>query len=538
MQDPKQLEPICLEKASWSEAKKDRALLGLLLFLAILIRAWMVYNTEVPARDSIGYIRYALEFEKMGYGEVLNKNHQHPGYPLTILAVSWPVRHFLGATDASTMQLSAQLASSLAGVLLVIPMFFLGKALWDRQIGFWAALLFQVLPVSGQLLSDGLSEPLFLLLSATALLFAVQAVRDFATWRFAVSGAFIGLAYFTRPEAALLLFAIAGTLALMQLLPRWQRPWRRTLRCASCLAVAALVTGSLYFAVTHRFTNKPSVHIIIRGDTSALQKADAGTGAAPRPLLASLFAGFFKPSDTLSEQLVKSVQTLAVELAQGFYFYLWLPALLGLWSHRGTWKQTPAAWVLIGICLLQTLVVLALALKVSYISDRHIMIVVLCGSYVVAAGLLDLGARLATRLGRQRSQIVLALFLGVIASALPKTLQPLHGNRAGHHEAGRWLAEKIRPGDVIIDDHCWAHYYAGQVFLEGIDQKPAAGYLPVRYVVISRSRDPEIAQQRDALEENLRSEHGQIVFHWPRETAADAAKVIVYAVPLSPIGAN
>ena len=66
-----------------------------------------MWNTEVLARDSVTYINYALEIEQKPWGEVLLKNHQHPGYPLAIWAVSLPVRHYLGPADSFTMQLSA-----------------------------------------------------------------------------------------------------------------------------------------------------------------------------------------------------------------------------------------------------------------------------------------------------------------------------------------------------------------------------------------------------------------------------------------------
>ena len=65
------------------------------------------------------------------------------------------------------MQLSAQLASNLAALLLIFPMYFLGRFFFERRVAFWGTLLYQYLPVSGQHLSDGVSEALFLLLTST-----------------------------------------------------------------------------------------------------------------------------------------------------------------------------------------------------------------------------------------------------------------------------------------------------------------------------------------------------------------------------------
>ena len=66
-------------------------------------------------------------------------------------------------------------AETIAPWLLVIPMFYLGKALFNRGVGFGASLLFQCLPVSARATTDALSEGLFLLLATTALLCAVVA---------------------------------------------------------------------------------------------------------------------------------------------------------------------------------------------------------------------------------------------------------------------------------------------------------------------------------------------------------------------------
>src|SRR5262249_29513150 len=130
-------------QAGWSECGRGLGLLVLLIALAAGLRAWTLTHTEVTARDSIRFLPYALQLEEKPLAKVLRDNHQHPGYATLVMLVSWPVRHWAGATDSQTMQLSAQLASSLAGVLLVVPLFYLGKFFFNRRIGFWATAVFQ-----------------------------------------------------------------------------------------------------------------------------------------------------------------------------------------------------------------------------------------------------------------------------------------------------------------------------------------------------------------------------------------------------------
>src|SRR5205807_4188326 len=135
-------------------------------------------------------------------------------YPMTVLAISGPVRQIVNGSDLVVMQLSAQITSGLAGILLILPMFYLGKELFDRRVGFWATAIFQCLPVGARVMSDALSESLFLLMSATALLLAVRGFRTGSWRRFALCGLLAGLAYLTRPEGILIVAAVILVLFL------------------------------------------------------------------------------------------------------------------------------------------------------------------------------------------------------------------------------------------------------------------------------------------------------------------------------------
>src|SRR5205823_8214217 len=103
---------------------------------------------------------------------------QHPLYPLSILAVSRLLGPSFAGSTADLMRLSAQVASTAAAVLLVLPLFALGRRLFDRKVGFLTALLLQCLPVSGRILADGLSEATFLLLASSALYWGVAALNE------------------------------------------------------------------------------------------------------------------------------------------------------------------------------------------------------------------------------------------------------------------------------------------------------------------------------------------------------------------------
>jgi hypothetical protein len=520
--------------------RRDLTLLGLLLVLAVAARAWVVFSTEVPARDSIGFIRYTLWFEKIGWSATINHQHQHPAYPLCVLAASGPVRHLLGAgRECAAMQLSAQLVSALAGILLVFPMYFLGKVLLDRAAGFWGTLLFQCLPVSGHVLSDAVSDPLFLLLLSVALLGAVLAVRHRSPALFALAGAGTGLAYLTRPEGALVLPAAGLALLGLQLVPSWRQPWRRLLACGAALTLAALAFGSPYYLTTGSFTRKPSFHKI---EGMPLDE-DTARGKAGGPLLASLWGvHIHDEDDPLARKMRLGAEAVAGEVILCYQYVWWLPALVGVWWYAGRYRRMPESWVVLALFVLDALVLWWLAVKVAYVSERHVLVLVLCSIFQAVAVVREAPYRLAAWWCRRAPVAArwgsapawsLILLLALTGTGLAKTLRPLHGNRAGHRAAGQWLAEHAIQADVIDDDHCWAHYYAGWVFLEGEPVTCPAGYHPLRYFVLNRnSTDKLPSHPRSWLTEpRLRELGARLVYHWPDGLPAEKARVVIYALP-------
>lgn len=539
-------EPAAPNVEAGRARRTDWLLLGLLVLFVLPLRVWLLCGTEVAARDSIGYIRYALAFEKMPWDDVLETSDQHPGYPIAVWAVSVPVRAVLGATNPRAMQLSAQLVSLIASLLLLLPTYHLGRLLLGRAAGFGGSLLFQFWPVTAHHLSDGISEPLFLLLAVTALCLAASAVVARCPWRFALCGLFTGLAYLTRPEGILVLPAATLVLAALQLRPTSRVPWRRFAACGACLLLATLLSGSVYVAATGRITNKISARAVIdfvRGLVAAddpdtdRRVAAAGRALAPGTLLAATYP----PTDSKGTRLALSLRALLMELNQSLHYAGTFPALLGLWWCFGSLRRRPEFWVVALYAALHTAALLALALVVCYVSDRHTMVLVLLGSYLAAFALCELPRRLFALWNRGKTDVpwrpaatwAAALIAVMVAVCLPRSLQRLHGNRAGNHAAGLWLAEHVRPGEPVIDDHAWSHFYAGMLFTERSKiPVPAGGRC---YVVLTRSRDRDDRPGRRPWcdeEKRARKGEGELVYQWPARVPADEARITVRALPL------
>src|SRR5947209_5727170 len=148
-------------KAPRAGRRADVRYLLLLAGLTVGLRAWQLAHSVVISRDAIGYIRIAWALGHGDWRQEIARASQHPGYPLAVLGLSYPVRHFLPDDPVRAMELSAQLAAALASVVFVVPAFYLGREFFRRRVALGAVLLFQALPVSGRLMGDGLSESLF-----------------------------------------------------------------------------------------------------------------------------------------------------------------------------------------------------------------------------------------------------------------------------------------------------------------------------------------------------------------------------------------
>jgi len=308
--------------------------------------------------------------------------------------------------------------------------------------------------------------------------------------------------------------------------------------------------GAPYALAIGSITNKPTPRAILESRTlegigqeeSLLQVPHEAPlsiiGIGRGPVFASML-GLYAPGN-LHDRRWWAVLAILTELIKGYQYLLALPVLIGMWWFRSLIWEKAGTWVLLILCLLHTLVLWKLAMTVGYVSDRHIILLVLCGIFTGAAIIGVLGDYLETKLVRTRANpgtqprsisggTVATLSLAAIALfCLPDSFRTLHANRAGHRAAGNWLASNAAPGDPVIDPFSWAHYYAGRIFTENQQAQPNAGHSPTQYVVLEQSDHARLPTIRAATE---LASHGRIVYHWPVEKPEQQAKVRVYEVP-------
>jgi hypothetical protein len=518
--------------SSWAPARArpgagDLRWLVLLVLLTASMRIWQVRHTEVTSRDTVGYIQIAWRLSNGHWREVIPTCNQHPGYPLAILVVSYPVRLFVDGNLVEAMRLSAQLASALASVLLVVPMFYLGRELFDRRVGFWATLLFQCLPHSGILMADGLSEPLFLLLAVTSLLYGVRSLRTGSPAGFARCGLFGGLAYLTRVEGALIPALTGVVLLAFQASKTWRRGWPACLRCGVTLSATALAVALPFMALIKGITLKPTLKHVAgqaHGDAPRLPGGEAPglvAAQAPLPLAIWDYDEGVKPEDRYGW----AVKALVVCFLRGTWYVLWLPALVGLWWFRGRFRHLPGLWMLLALWLVLLVLLYRVAQTIGYLGERHEMLLILSATYWGVAMLMELGRSLARRgWGATGPRVTVALLLVLALAPLGKTLATLHADRVGFRQAGLWLAENAAPDAAVVDPYGWAGYYAGCIF-RATPARPR-----VRYVVLEQSKNTHPHLWHTLAEARALAARGTVEIEFAVPRRKDKARVVIYRV--------
>ena len=470
-------------------ARGDLFWLVLLLVLAGGMRLWQVNNTEVASRDSVMYIRFAWRLEAEPWPQVVRTGVQHPGYGLLVYAFGTPMRAAFPDDLPFAMQFAAQLASALCGLLLVVPMYYLGKELFDRRVGFWGALLFQCIPSSGRLMADGLSEPLFLLLASTALLFAVRALGTGRIRWFVLCGLATGLAYLTRQEGLLVVLVTLVVLAGLQFSPRWRRSPGKLAAHGACLVVGCAVFAAPFMVLIGGISLKVSAKHMLDSDGWKMPDEAHDTPRvhhvrSPLPLAKWMFGPSIRPQD----RYLWAARALAEMVDKAFFHVFLYPALAALWVFRRRFAEVPGMWVPFVCGLVLVPLLYKLGQSNGYISERHAILLLLGGVFWSAAGIGLLAAWVATRTTRLSGPTLsLAFLLVATGVCLPRTLARLHGNREGFREVGVWMAENTKPGDKIFDPLTWTSYHAGRVFVEGREDVPRSDPT-VCYVVLEQSK--------------------------------------------------
>ena len=525
-----------------------------LVALVACSHLWLVSSAQAPAPDTLRFIRFAKRIGQGQFVHTLCTESDHPLFPLAVWVTEGAVRVLSGGESPEGWQLAAQLAATISGLLLVVPLYGLTLELFGARIAFWSALVFVLLPIPNRVTADGLSDGLHLLWFTTGIWTALLAHRRRQWPLLVLTGVLAGLGFWTRPEAVILTVGVLiWTLALACVgTPRW--PWKLATFGLVGLVVSFALTIAPYILLKGKISDKASFRLVlaladppkrvIKDDGHAERSRSAG---AVRATTMAARAGDGVPQWTGSERIIALIrpwigamdEVLTEFLDAGHYvfpfFALW--ALVVPWAQR---SQRPAAYLLGIVAVLFSFLLMRLHITTGYVATRHMLVLVVMVCPWIGSGLVLVVDRLTrvaqwctSRYQRQPvgvkiSHMVRFTCVGLVAcGCIPKMLEPMHLSRWGFRQAAVWLEQNGPPSVAVLDHHAYAAFYSG-LKRYGLREFTAAVSDPqLRYVVVISNdltrNDPRYSDVR-----HLVSTLGRPAASFPLFEGGEQADVFVY----------
>jgi hypothetical protein len=377
----------------------------LLLVLKALVCAFVAARTGVPGRDGVSYLWMAQE-AAAGRPESLFATVFHPLYPAMVGAL-------LRAIPGLEVELAGQLVACSCATLAILPLWGTARALFGERAAWWTGLCYVVGAWFARHPAECLSEgPFFLLV--TLWTFALTRARPQAF----VAGAAAALAYLCRPEGAALI--VLGSLWL------WCRRERaRTMELLlGALPLAALLPAG-YAMFGDGFTLTPKAAF-----NWSVGAGSAGHGG---------FARVLAEAANLPWAAFEEIGFMVLPLVIG-----------GLFLQRPRQWRDPR-WLLLAPFLVQCCAVILVRSHYRFLGGFGILLLPFAG---VAAD--------ALWQALQRKHRLLPWLLPSLLLASEARVCRRNPEREVEREIGRFLGERLAPGETVASDMPLLVFYAGR----------------------------------------------------------------------------
>jgi 4-amino-4-deoxy-L-arabinose transferase-like glycosyltransferase len=218
-----------------------RFIAGLLL-LAFLLRLPLLIFPEVIHNDGTEYIRQAtlILSEKWAGSKV------PPFYPGLIA---------LAHTFIQNYELAGIWVSVIFGTAIVLPIFYLGRSMFNESVGRISGLMACVHPFFTMSSGSVLTESVYYFLTAAAVLLGWVAFQKGRLTMAALLGLLTSMAYLTRPEAIGFLFVFSVWVLVIHP-PGEKRRWKRKIGMILVAVVAFLAFSSPYLIQVRKDTGR------------------------------------------------------------------------------------------------------------------------------------------------------------------------------------------------------------------------------------------------------------------------------------------
>ncbi|MBS3918883.1 MAG: glycosyltransferase family 39 protein [Deltaproteobacteria bacterium] len=440
-----------------------------LVLITLVTRVIAFLQPQIIPLDGVLWVKMARLFSEGGYTGVAGSYFNL--YPFLIFLV----QKFLG-----DWELSGRIISLATGTLTVIPVFLLGRSLFDERIAWLSAIFYLTLPNFLEYDNQTLRDPLFWFLMAITLWLVWEGFQKNRPVLFGLASISAGLGALTRVEGFVLWVGLAFYTAFRKKegISVRRRVWN--------LSLLALFFPMLLSLMLFSLKIDSSRKAFAFGEMTSFSfdfiKAHSREILKPR-----------NPIDAMGEKAYNSLPNISkdsLELANRHRFplaildviykfvkstnLLILLILLGFWKRKKEGFQSPD-WFLSFIFAALFVMSVFYARQIYYFSTRHGLTLVLPVLFFAGHGLNFISEVASRRFrhltggyGKLRQYLphLIAVFLvtafliqGVSSGSAEKLLQK---------EVGLWLKEKGFQGSVIMGPKRYSRlaFYADGRFME------------------------------------------------------------------------
>jgi hypothetical protein len=180
--------------------KREYLILILILFIGLLIRIHLLRIDVFHENDVVHYSHLGknlIESGKYSYGENFNMGvFMPPGYPIFVGLLQLFIDDLSSAT---------KLVSLIFSVITIFLFFLIGKEIYNKEAGLFAALACAVHPLILSLSIFGLPDAQFLCLQFLSIYVFIVSIRKDHLFMYVGLGMLFALTYLTKPDGLLLM---------------------------------------------------------------------------------------------------------------------------------------------------------------------------------------------------------------------------------------------------------------------------------------------------------------------------------------------
>jgi 4-amino-4-deoxy-L-arabinose transferase-like glycosyltransferase len=484
--------------------RNEKIDLTILILISFFLTIYLFFRTYVISLDgAFQYIPIAKDFASGLFKKALSHDQQ-PLYPFIVAFVSRWVSDF---------ELVGKSVSSFFGILIIFPVYFLGKRIFDQKIAFLSAFFLVIHPYIRRYSADVLKESTYLFFLSAAIWFAWRTIQDEKKYPFLFIPILSVLAYLVRPDGIEVLLVVFFYVLFVKKfsIPKSKRTVTFLLILSSCI----LLLPYLFYIRE------------LRGEW---------TFSKAKSIVEILGVGVLKDGVPLVHKVLYSLKRLNLEIfaiGHPVYVFLLVIGLLKGGLLKGIFSRFRSGeGFLLSFCLLHYAVLFLLILNVTkwggdgtvqadYLSGRHVLPLLLFSIYWVGEGFITIyewickkteSLLLFHRLTLRKQSVIIFLVLLAVISAIvfPKTLKPQGYERLPEKWAGIWIKSQSGKGMTIFTTVPRVAYYADGNFeyidfnRDNFDQiKASMAEKRALYLAIRRKEAANFPQHAEAIKKDL-----------------------------------